>query len=219
MMLLLSKSFPSTNRKSELTNGSHVHGMGMFDQPQELKRAASKEDYEVKLRSWIYDDVRTGSLREASDRSSTLFAYEVHPRDDVVDRWHVPLEIQEEYAVSNDARRVSLLNFYLMITGREVVSAAELGFTPTADEPGLVEENEVGYGYAYTGQHQYHCVNFVADAVERGREGLSDFYLRHTVHCLGLLKANSRYLTRKEPLGMVRGTGRRAKDGEDPSTP
>jgi hypothetical protein len=52
----------------------------------------SKKDYEINLRSWIYENVCTEPLRNVSDLSSSLFAYEVHPRHDVVDRWHVPIE-------------------------------------------------------------------------------------------------------------------------------
>jgi hypothetical protein len=71
--------------------------------------------------------------------------------DDIVDRLHVLVEVEEGYAVSSDARRISLLNYYLIVTGHEPRPTTELGFVPTTDELGLVKENEVSYSYSYTG--------------------------------------------------------------------
>jgi len=164
-----------------------------------------KESYEVDLRRWIYKNMREDSLRETSERGKALFLFEVKPRHDDVDRWHVPADLQSRYDHSkSDAERVSVLNFYLMVTGREPKSALELGFMPTSSEPGLVEENEVGYGYALAGQHQYHCVDFVADAIDIGKANINDFYLKHTIHCLGLLKYLAPSLTMKQPLAFLR---------------
>jgi len=88
-----------------------------------------------------------------------------------------------------------------METGREVRSAAELGFKPTMALPGLAENgNEIGFGYAYAGQHQSHCVEFLADAIEIGKANLHDFYLFHVIHCLSLIKLYSSQLHEKEPF-------------------
>ena len=164
-----------------------------------------KEAYELNLRRWIYDNMRAESLRETSERGKALFQFEVIPRDDQVDRWHVPTDLQSRFDHSrSDAERVSVLNYYLMVTGREPKSAQELGFTPTASEPGLVDENEVGFGYALAGQHQYHCVDFVADAIDIGKANINDFYLKHTIHCLGLLKYLAPNLTMKQPIAFLR---------------
>ena len=164
-----------------------------------------KEAYELDLRRWIYNNMRGKSLRETSERGKALFQFDVKPRHDEVDRWHVPKDLHSRYDhAKSDAERVSVLNYYLMVTGREPKSAQELGFTPTALEPGLVEENEVGYGYALAGQHQYHCVDFVADAIDIGKAHINDFYLKHTIHCLGLLKYLAPNLTMKQPLAFLR---------------
>ena len=164
-----------------------------------------KESFELNLRRWIYNNMREDSLRETSERGKALFEFEVKPRYDQVDRWHVPADLQSRFDHSeSDAERVSVLNYYLMVTGREPKSALELGFTPTASEPGLVEENEVGYGYALASQHQYHCVDFVADAIDIGKANINDFYLKHTIHCLGLLKYLAPNLTMKQPLAFLR---------------
>jgi len=88
-----------------------------------------------------------------------------------------------------------------METGRELRSAAELGFQPTMALPGLPENgNEIGYGYAFAGQHQSHCVDFIADAIEIGKSNLQDFYLFHVIHCLSLIKLYSPKLVDKEPF-------------------
>ena len=143
---------------------------------------AEKESYEKALRDWIYYDMRGKALRDSSERGKAFFEFTPKPRDDEVDRWHVPQELQERFnGTDSDAEKVSLLNYYLWVTGREPKAAKELGFTPTFDEPGLTEENEVGYGYALAGQHQYHCVNFVSDAIDIGKANLNDFYLKHVM--------------------------------------
>ncbi|KAI1739626.1 hypothetical protein F4680DRAFT_466417 [Xylaria scruposa] len=166
--------------------------------------AQKKEEYEISLRERVYKNMREEPLRESSERGKALFEFTPKPRHDLVDRWHVPTELRERFDTSqSDAERVSVLNFYLMVTDREPKSAAELGFTPTSDVPELPERNEVGYGYTLAGQHQYHCVNFVADAVDVGKENLNDFYLKHTIHCLGLMKWLSPQLTMKQPSGYL----------------
>ena len=166
---------------------------------------AEKDSYELDLRRWIYDNMREESLRETSERGKALFEYDVKPRYDQVDRWHIPADLRGRYDHSeSDAEKVSVLNYYLMVTGREPKSALELGFTPTASEPGLVETNEVGYGYALASQHQIHCVDFVADAIDIGKANINDFYLKHTIHCLGLLKYLAPNLTMKQPLAFLR---------------
>lgn len=164
-----------------------------------------KESYEVDLRLWIYHNMREKPLRESSERGKSFFTFETHPRNDKVDRWHVPAELINRFdSTTSDADRVSILNYYLMVTGREPLSAADLGFAPTMEEPGLVEGNEVGYGYALAGQHQYHCVDFIADAIDIGKDRLNDFYLKHTIHCLGLLKYLAPELKMRQPLAMLR---------------
>ncbi|KAJ8122223.1 hypothetical protein ONZ43_g1526 [Nemania bipapillata] len=166
--------------------------------------AQKKEAYERSLRERIYNNMRTEPLRESSERGKAFFEFTPKPRHDLVDRWHVPGELRERFDTTrSDAERVSILNYYLMVTGREPRSAAELGFTPTFDAPGLTETNEVGYGYAFAGQHQYHCVNFVADAIDVGKDNLNDFYLKHTIHCLGLMKWLSPQLTMKQPTSYL----------------
>ena len=47
-------------------------------------------------------------------------------------------------------------------------------------------------------------MDFVADAIEIGKDNLNDFYLKHTIHCLGLLKYFAPSLTMKQPLAMLR---------------
>jgi hypothetical protein len=166
---------------------------------------AEKETYEVKLRRWIYWNMRGKPLREVAERGKAFFEFTPKPRDDFVDRWHVPAELRERYnSLSLDAERVNLLNFYLMVTAREPKSAQELGFVPTAPEPIVVEGNQVGYGYIYAGQHQEHCADFVADAIDIGKDNLNDFFLKHTIHCLALLKYLSPQLTMKQPLPILK---------------
>lgn len=166
--------------------------------------AEEKEEYEKSLRDWIYNDMRGEPLRKSSERGKAFFEFTPKPRHDIVDRWHVPAELQTRFNASHsDAERVSILNYYLMVTDREPKSALELGFTPTRDAPGLTEANEVGYGYALAGQHQYHCVDFVADAIDIGKANLNDFYLKHTIHCLGLLKWLAPQLTMKQPTSFL----------------
>ncbi|KAK5636923.1 hypothetical protein RRF57_012635 [Xylaria bambusicola] len=163
-----------------------------------------KEKYEKSLREWIYNDMRAEPLRKSSERGKAFFEFTPKPRHDIVDRYHVPVELQERFNASqSDAEQVSILNYYLMVTDREPKSAKELGFTPTFTAPGLTEKNEVGYGYALAGQHQYHCLNFVADAIDIGKNNLNDFYLKHTIHCLGLMKWLAPQLTMKQPTSYL----------------
>ncbi|PVH96852.1 hypothetical protein DM02DRAFT_472289, partial [Periconia macrospinosa] len=166
---------------------------------------AEKEEYEKSLREWIYQDMRRQPLRESSERGKAFFEFTPKPRNDVVDRDHVPVELQERFngAETTDAERVSMLNYYLMVTGREPKPASELGFQPTSDKPGLTEKNEVGFGYALAGQHQTHCTDFVADAIDIGKDNLNDFFLKHTIHCLGLLKYLAPQLTMKQPTSFL----------------
>ncbi|KAL9084576.1 MAG: hypothetical protein Q9165_008001 [Trypethelium subeluteriae] len=172
------------------------------------KRALSveaKEDFESDLRRWIYSRMRDVPLRDSSERGKAFFEFTPKPRTDFVDRWHVPIELEKRFQGSgSDAEKVSVLNYYLMVTGREPKSATELGFKPTASEPTVVEGNEVGYGYAFGGQHQYHCADFVADAIDIGKDNLNDFYLKHTIHCLGLIKYLAPELKMKQPLSFLR---------------
>lgn len=163
-----------------------------------------KKTYEKTLRDWIKEDMRTKPLRESSEQGKAYFEFTPKPRNDTVDRWHVPAELQERFnSTDSDAERVSMLNYYLMVTGREPKPAVELGFTPTFDKPGLTETNEVGYGYALAGQHQAHCADFVADAIDIGKDNLNDFFLKHTIHCLGLLKYLAPQLTMKQPTSFL----------------
>jgi len=105
-----------------------------------------------------------------------------------------------------------------MVTDREPKSAEDLGFQPTASEPVLVEGNDVGYGYALAGQHQYHCVDFVADAIDIGKDNLNDFFLKHTIHCLGLLKYLAPQLTQKQPLSFLRFHANERLENDYPQT-
>jgi hypothetical protein len=67
--------------------------------------------------------------------------------------------------------------------------------------PGLPDNgNEIGFGYGYAGQHQSHCVDFLADAIEIGKSNIHDFYLFHVIHCLSLLKIYAPKLMDKEPF-------------------
>ena len=196
-------SLESKEKREESTNWYSDSASGMAESLAKRFGLSNteKQSYEEALRDWIYYDMRKKTLRESSDRGKAFFEFTPKPRDDLVDRWHVPVELQERFnaASTSDAERVSILNYYLMVTGRDLKSAEELGFTPTADQPGITETNEVGYGYMLAGQHQHHCVEFVADAVDIGKKNLNDFYLKHTIHCLGLLKYLAPKLTMKQP--------------------
>ena len=166
--------------------------------------SGQKEKYEKSLREWIYHDMRREPLRTSSERGKAFFEFTPKPRNDLVDRQHVPAELRERFdSAKTDAERVSMLNYYLMVTGREPKPASELGFQPTFDKPGLTEKNEVGFGYALAGQHQMHCTNFVADAIDIGKANLNDFFLKHTIHCLGLLKYLAPQLTMKQPTSFL----------------
>ncbi|KAI1502982.1 hypothetical protein F5X99DRAFT_407538 [Biscogniauxia marginata] len=202
----MAESLPEKLRRSEKTNWYSDSASGMAESLDKRSGMSNeeKQSYEKSLRDWIYNDMRGEPLRESSERGKAFFEFTPKPRHDIVDRWHVPAELQERFNTTHsDAERVSILNYYLMVTDREPKSARELGFTPTFDAPGLTEANEVGYGYALAGQHQYHCVNFVADAIDIGKEHLNDFYLKHAIHCLGLLKWLAPQLTMKQPTSFL----------------
>lgn len=156
----------------------------------------------AQLRAEVFGNMRHEHLRVSTEKGKAFFHYTIHPKNDTVDRWNVPATIKGRYdAALDDAERVSILNYYLLETGREVKSALELGFKPTLAIPGLPDNgNEIGYGYAFAGQHQSHCVDFLADAIEIGKENLQDFYVFHVIHCLSLIKIYSLRLTDKEPL-------------------
>jgi hypothetical protein len=58
--------------------------------------------------------MRTESLRSTSEKGKDIFTFAVHPKNDTVDRWHIPEALQAEYNASKtDADRVSLPNGYL----------------------------------------------------------------------------------------------------------
>lgn len=149
--------------------------------------------------------MRAEDLRSTSEKGKELFTFTVHPRNDTVDRWHIPSVLQAEYNASkSDADRVSILNEYLYITARVPKPASELGFTPTMSAPGLPEGgNEIGYGYALDGQHQYHCADILAHAIEIGKSDINNFYLRHIIHCLSLIKTLATKLTDPQPLALL----------------
>ena len=164
--------------------------------------AERAEEKMAELRDYVFTDMRSDKLRDVSERGKAFFQFTPTPKNDTVSRWHIPSQLATRYAnATDDADRVSILNYYLYVTGRQPRSAAELGFNATLMMPMLVEDgNEVGYGYALEGQHQYHCADFLADAVEIGKEDINDFYLQHTIHCLSLIKYYASRLTGREPL-------------------
>lgn len=147
------------------------------------------------LKKWVYGTMREDTLRDTSDRGRRLLEYEVTPATDRVDREHIPGHLQDmmDNAI-NDQERVSVLNFYLQVTGREPRVADELGWNRTRDEPTLLDNDEVGYGYALGSQHQHHCANTLADAVDLGKDNINDFYMIHVIHCLSLIKIYSEKL-------------------------
>jgi hypothetical protein len=157
------------------------------------------------LRKAAFEGMRDESLRVKSERGKAFFEFTLKPRNDTVDRWHIPESLRNRYDnADSDADRVSILNMYLYVTGRTPLPATVLGFTPTMMLPGLPEGgNEVGYGYALSGQHQYHCAEFLADAIELGKDNINDFYLQHVIHCLGLVKHLAGKLTDPEPLTLL----------------
>ncbi|KAM0171484.1 hypothetical protein ACHAPC_011025 [Botrytis cinerea] len=154
------------------------------------------------LKREVFGNMRKEHLKVSAEKGKAFFQFTIHPKNDTVDRWNIPAAIKRRYDdADGDADRVSILNYYLMETGREIRSAAELGFKPTMALPGLAENgNEVGFGYAYAGQHQSHCVEFLANAIEIGKANLHDFYLFHVIHCLSLIKLYSLQLHDKEPF-------------------
>lgn len=156
----------------------------------------------AQLKEDVFGNIRHEHLRVSTEKAKAFLQYTIHPKNDTVDRWHIPETIAGRYADAyGDSDRVSILNYYLLETGREVRSAAELGFKPTMAIPGLPDNgNEVGYGYALAGQHQSHCIDFIADAIEIGKSNLQDFYLFHVIHCLSLIKMYSPQLTDREPI-------------------
>lgn len=162
--------------------------------------AQEKEDFENKLRAHVFGNMRAETLRESSDKGMAIFDFEIKPHSDMVDRFHVPADLRDRYDASiDDHERVSLLNFYLYLTGREPRAASELGFETTATGPELIEGGDVGYGYALASQHQGHCADYLADAIELGKDNINNFYLKHVIHCLSLLKVYAPRLTMKEP--------------------
>lgn len=156
---------------------------------------AEHEAQNAKLRAWVYDTMRQDKLRDTSDRGRKLLEYTVRPATDRVDREHIPTYLTEviEGAV-NDQERVSLLNYYLQVTGREPRVASELGWNRTRDEPTLLENDEIGYGYALGSQHQHHCANTLADAIDLGKDNINDFWMFHIIHCLAIVKIYSEKL-------------------------
>lgn len=146
--------------------------------------------------------MRQDKLRDTSDRGRSLLEFELRPATDRVDREHVPAHLQEamDNAI-NDQHRVSMLNFYLRASGREPRPADELGWNRTREEPCLLDSDEVGYGYALASQHQHHCANTLADAIDLGKDNINDFYMIHVIHCLSLVKIYSEKLDfYKEPV-------------------
>ena len=157
------------------------------------------------LRRDVFGNMRRENLRSTSEKGKGFFQFTPHPRNDSVDRWHIPTVLRARYeSADSDADRVSILNSYLYVTGRQPKTATELGFQPTMYMPGLPEgANEVGYGYALEGQHQYHCADFLADAIEIGKSNINNFYLQHTIHCLSLVKYFATRLTNPQPLTLL----------------
>ena len=45
----------------------------------------------------IYDNMHGKNLCESSERGKTLFQFDVKPRNDHVDRWHIPKDFQSRY--------------------------------------------------------------------------------------------------------------------------
>ena len=71
-----------------------------------------KESSELNLRRWIYNNMREESLRETSKQEKEPFEFEVKPRWDQVDRWHVSADLQSRFDHSkSEVERVSVLNY------------------------------------------------------------------------------------------------------------
>ncbi|KAI0502785.1 hypothetical protein F5B22DRAFT_652732 [Xylaria bambusicola] len=169
------------------------------------KRSISLEEHEAEdqaLKDWVYSQMRENPLRETSDRGRKLFEYDLIPADDQVDRDHVPnhLRLLFDNAI-NEQAKVTYLNLYLQVTGRQLRAATELGWNSTHSVPTLLETDEIGYGYALASQHQHHCANTLADAIDLGRDNINDFYLVHVIHCISLLKVYAERLSEdREPI-------------------
>ena len=161
------------------------------------------------IRARAFGNMRAESMRLSSEKGKEFFLFTPRPRNDTVDRWHIPVQLRSRYEKSNsDADRVSVLNNYLYVTGRRPKSAAALGFNPTMSMPGLPEGgNEVGYGYALEGQHQYHCADVVADAIDIGKDKTSDFFLEHVIHCVSLIKTLAMRLQEPQPVSVLSAYG------------
>ncbi|KAI8627291.1 hypothetical protein F5Y19DRAFT_477505 [Xylariaceae sp. FL1651] len=59
----------------------------------------------------------------------------------------------------------------------------------------------MGYEYALASQHQHHCANTPANAIDLGRDNINNFYLFHIVHCISLLKLYAEHISDyREPI-------------------
>jgi hypothetical protein len=163
------------------------------------------EEKEAANRDEAYGNMRSESLRRSSEKGKAFFIFTPHPRNDTVDRWNVPVALKYRYETAEtDADRVSILNNYLYATARTPKPAEELGFVPTMMMPGIPDNgNEVGYGYALEGQHQHHCANVVADAIDIGKDNMNDFFLKHVIHCLSLIKTFATKLKDPQPVTIL----------------
>ncbi|KAI1349925.1 hypothetical protein F5Y01DRAFT_326794 [Xylaria sp. FL0043] len=169
------------------------------------KRSIPLEDQAAEdqaLKDWVYSQMRENPLRETSDRGRKLFEYDIVPADDQVDRDHVPEHLKTLFDNAiNEQEKVTYLNLYLQVTGRQLRAATELGWNGTHPVPTLLETDEIGYGYALASQHQHHCANTLADAIDLGRDNINDFYLFHIIHCISLLKVYAERLSDyREPV-------------------
>lgn len=171
-------------------------------QRRSILSAEQHEAEDQAIRDWVYHNMRVDPLSETSDRGRKLFEFQVKSATDRVDREHVPAHILPlfENAI-NEQQRVTYLNLYLQVTGRQPRSATELGWNATREEPTLLENDEVGYGYALASQHQHHCANILADAIDLGRDNINDFFLVPIVDCISLLNIYAEHLSEyREPV-------------------
>ena len=68
-----------------------------------------------------------------------------------------------------------------------------------ATEPELIEGGDVGYRYALSSQNHGHSANYLADAIELGKDNTNNFYLKHAIYCLSLLKVYAPRRNTQEP--------------------
>ena len=112
---------PQSGRSEDAANVPAAEKLGSFEDEQHRS---------------IFGNMRKVSLRLTSEKAMAIFNYSVIPRADIVDANHVPTAIMSSWIqCTNDQQRVSLLNYYLMVTGRSPRAATELGYAASWTEP------------------------------------------------------------------------------------